>query len=494
MNGHRHRELLKIRHDAETALKTYRGVVGVGIGLKERCGEITDEMALRVYVGKKLPASQLRSKDRIPSFYRGVPTDVLNCGVGIATTSSCEDHGTYSPLIGGITVMNGRRGTHGFEVGTLGFFATINGVAGPDNIALVTNRHVLEAGGGKEGDDVYQPNIKKDLPHHVIAATLKLPEKGDYRFIYPGQAPDDFFIDCASAQLNICISSLCHTNCGVTFANRVRELSINGSNAIADIARAKVGEIVFKVGFETGLTKGRIKKIDLSLSGGGLSAKNIIEIEPVEPNCDGAMRFSHLGDSGAPIINLESKLVGLLFSAAPNPDNALACHIHPVLDALKVTAITVANPVLNNKASIMSGDVMAVVDGQTNQTQWLRERFLSSSDGQRIAALVEEHRHEVIHLVNRNRRVTVVWHRNRGPVFLNRAINNARDAEQRIPPEIAGIRREALLERMADVLCLHGSAALRAAIERNRDEMLAHAAEFDSLHELVDRLRERQVV
>jgi hypothetical protein len=38
----------------------------------------------------------------------------------------------------------------------------------------------------------------------------------------------------------------------------------------------------------------------------------------------------------------------------------------------------------------------------------------------------------------------------------------------------------------------HGSQELRQAVTRYRDKVLAHAASCDNLHELVDRLNERQ--
>jgi len=95
--------------------------------------------------------------------------------------------------------------------------------------------------------------------------------------------------------------------------------------------------------------------------------------------------------------------------------------------------------------------------------------------------------------VNHNRRVAVVWHRNQGPAFLNRAINNARDPQETIPGQIEGITRKALLGSMGDVLAQQGSPELREAIERYRDQVLDLAEECDNLHEMVERLSEKQL-
>ena len=294
-------------------------------GCKESRGILTEEFSLRVYVHRKKPLADVRQGDRVPAFYRGVATDVLEAGRGVRT-SACEDTAKYPVVIGGITVTTGKL------VGTLGFLATIDGLEGPDNIALVTNAHVLAANQSKIGDTVYQPDSTKTLPNNSIGKVLKLPAKDNYKFAYPGEAQDEFYIDCAAGQLNICISSCCHTNCGESFGNWIRGLNVNGSNVIADVGRARQGDIVYKVGRFTGRTKGRIKKADLSIpvdpSLGLPSPKNVIEIEPLEEDCSGVMRFAGEGDSGAAIITEQGNLVGLHYSAAlpPNQNNGWACH------------------------------------------------------------------------------------------------------------------------------------------------------------------------
>ena len=166
-----------------------------------------------------------------------------------------------------------------------------------------------------------------------------------------------------------------------------------------------------------------------------------------------------------------------------------------MLATLKVTAITKANPLHGNHASVETrADMPLVISGRPNQTLQLREKFVASAEGRRVLELVEQHRREVVHLVNHNRRVTVAWHRNQGPAFLNRAMNNARDPEERIPREIEGVARKVLLGNMADALAGHGSLVLRKAVMEHRETVLSFVEECDSLHELVDRLAERQLV
>ena len=211
------------------------------------------------------------------------------------------------------------------------------------------------------------------------------------------------------------------------------------------------------------------------------------------------MRFSDEGDSGAAVITEQGKLVGLLYTVADQPQpgqplNSLASHIAPVLDALKVTPITRAHPVQNNRAAVTTmAELAAASDGRHSQALRLREQFLSLPSGPSVWQVIDEHRMEVIRLVNHNRRVMVAWRRYQGPAFLNRAINNARDSREIIPAQIEGITRQALLGRMGDVLIEQGSSGLRQAIQHYRHQVVTLAEECDSLHTLVERLSEKQL-
>jgi hypothetical protein len=423
---------------------------------------------------------------------------------------SCRDEATHLPLIGGISIMNGRW----FEtsagrkqlVGTLGFFATVNGEGtDPHNVVLVTNNHVLtypdgNAVQGQVGDEVYQPNVAEDLPNNLVASIQQLGKRDNHPFAYPNEAQANFWVDCAAAKLKIKISSCCHCNCGVSFANRIRLLSAGGSDEIKDVARAKVGDIVFKTGYLTGLTKGRVVSIIKTIpAAGGLPAiENVIEIEPIEPNCDGLMKFSDEGDSGSAIVTEQGNLIGLLFSASfPNQNNRIACHIHPVLDALGVTAITRTNPVHDNPAADgMSANVAAVLDSGQRHADRLRQRLLATPEGRRFADVIERHYTEVVDLVNNRSRVALAWQRNQGPAYLNRVLSNARFPDEPVPRIIDGIRREQLLAAMADVLAAYGSAGLAADLHRYRPNALTWAAspDCDRLDGLVDSIAERQFI
>ena len=68
----------------ERRLLRKKNVVGVGIGLRQRAGALTDEMVLTVMVREKQAQSALRPRDMIPSELDGVPVDVQEVGTIVA--------------------------------------------------------------------------------------------------------------------------------------------------------------------------------------------------------------------------------------------------------------------------------------------------------------------------------------------------------------------------------------------------------------------------
>ena len=57
-------------------LRSLPNVRGLGVGHKVRRGVTTGELAIKVYVSRKLPLSTLAPDERIPESLDGIPTDV----------------------------------------------------------------------------------------------------------------------------------------------------------------------------------------------------------------------------------------------------------------------------------------------------------------------------------------------------------------------------------------------------------------------------------
>jgi len=64
----------------ETDLMRQANVVGVGIGLRQRDGELTNEPVIVVSVTRKVPLAQLAPHDVIPHELEGMPVDVQAVG------------------------------------------------------------------------------------------------------------------------------------------------------------------------------------------------------------------------------------------------------------------------------------------------------------------------------------------------------------------------------------------------------------------------------
>jgi hypothetical protein len=74
-------ERLRVVKDLhEKDLMQKANVVGVGIGLRQRKGELTDEPVIVVSVTHKSPAFMMAPEDVIPTELDGVPVDVQAVG------------------------------------------------------------------------------------------------------------------------------------------------------------------------------------------------------------------------------------------------------------------------------------------------------------------------------------------------------------------------------------------------------------------------------
>jgi hypothetical protein len=81
MSGNAEKDhILAVKAKYEEQLLRKRNVVGVGIGLRQRDGQWTDEQVLTVMVRRKRSWFALRFLDRIPDRLDGVPVDIQEVG------------------------------------------------------------------------------------------------------------------------------------------------------------------------------------------------------------------------------------------------------------------------------------------------------------------------------------------------------------------------------------------------------------------------------
>lgn len=71
-------ERVRQRHEAD--LLSYPHVVGVDVGPRMRCGEVTAERCIRIFVRRKVPESQLAEEEVLPVELEGIGVDVIEVG------------------------------------------------------------------------------------------------------------------------------------------------------------------------------------------------------------------------------------------------------------------------------------------------------------------------------------------------------------------------------------------------------------------------------
>lgn len=80
MEDERLEELKAVKAAHQADLMRRANVVGVGIGLRQRGGEFTDEPVIIVSVTRKVPLAQLAPRDVIPRELDGMPVYVQAVG------------------------------------------------------------------------------------------------------------------------------------------------------------------------------------------------------------------------------------------------------------------------------------------------------------------------------------------------------------------------------------------------------------------------------
>ena len=347
--------LMALRARAEAELSAqYPEVIGVGIGLKETDGKTTGRRALRIYVRKKKKPSELSERENASARVRGHADGCTELVEKVPL--HCEDTRDHAVLIGGISISTlVQNAEGGYEAGTLGFFATLDGVEGPDNVVLVSNNHVLAGSGETEGQRVYNPvhveALDPDNPESgqttlradsksrpIIGKINNVGLDGGHPFDYGDpDGEQTYYLDAATAKLDIRISSTCNKSTGVEYANRIRDLKLNateenpdGNSRIADFARLRAEDVatdeatdtdpsndyvVYKVGARTSKTQGKVVEVMMPSSEDPDDGSEFM-IEVLGTDCDGFDRFAAHGDSGAAIINSDNELIGILHSVS----------------------------------------------------------------------------------------------------------------------------------------------------------------------------------
>lgn len=327
MNQHDEIKRVKGRHATELLQKA--NVVGVALGYKEKGGQKTETPSLVVMVRKKIPLSELKRQDVVPSEIDMVGTDVKAVGEIRALNETPRDR--WRPAPGGVSI-----GHYAITAGTLG--AVVRD-ANTNEKLILSNNHVLaNSNAGEIGDPILQPGPYDGgtRPQDTIAHLLRFVP---IRFVQ--ELPDcpvsmsvanmvNFFARALGSRHRLVAVRLQPQPNQVDAALAKPVESDMVSDEILSIGQiigtkeAELGLAVRKSGRTTGHTTGTVELLDATVSvsfGTGRTA--IFEGQIV------TTAMSQGGDSGSLLVDATQNLaVGLLFAGSEQTT------IHNPIDAV----------------------------------------------------------------------------------------------------------------------------------------------------------------
>jgi hypothetical protein len=308
-------------------------VTAVDVGYKITQEGLTDELALRVHVKRKLPLEALEeynvfSISGSPSQAGAFSIDVIEAEYGPSlfgqTIEAIEAEAVNrrsrtNPLVGGISVGNPR-----VSAGTLG---AIVWDRTDGQVCLLSNWHVLCGDAAcTAGEPIYQPGV-----YDGGTAADKVAELKRWRL--------DQDADAALAKLT---------------GARGYSRDILEWNPIAGIEEPRLGMEVVKSGRTTGFTKAIVDGVSASVSinygsGGLVTFHDQIHFVPRPPWPQADYEVSKGGDSGSVWVNEDTnKAVGLHFAGetdpSPTAEFALANRIDRVAELLNISFTPLFRP------------------------------------------------------------------------------------------------------------------------------------------------------
>jgi hypothetical protein len=215
---------------------------------------------------------------------------------------------------------------------------------------------------------------------------------------------------------------------------------------------------------------------------------------------DAGVLFSAHGDSGSLIVDVNGKVVGLLFAGdeppsppapgpAPDPSTfqTFANHIEEVLTSMNIRLPATAEVPAATLAlaGFRADTVTAPLADAPGFFAELTDRLSASAVGTALLDAIRRHGRDVVELVNHHRRVTVAWHRGQGPAWLTAFARSVRHPEYRMPAELGGVSRTQAVSDLHAALLAEGTDELRADLRDLPGFVLSALAGCETVEELL---------
>lgn len=278
-------------------------VNGIGLGYKYTNGVQTNQLALQVFVLKKISENCLCQCNIIPPIYKGIQTDVIEIGEIRASALGTK----YRPMSQGYSIGTMLRNT-----GTAGA-VVVSGDGLNMKYYILSNAHIFCRNntypiGGAIVSPGYDDN--KDMDNNKVATLAKfIPIKYN--------SSDYNYYDCA-------IGEITDLNLVSNYIYMIG--NINGT------VPPTLNQKVQKTGRTSGYTRGTVMslsaciRVNWDFGGYSLFAKQVL-----------TTKISEGGDSGSLVLDMNNNAVGLIFSSTETI--SVFTPIDPVLSALKVQLV-----------------------------------------------------------------------------------------------------------------------------------------------------------
>lgn len=309
VNSSDERRAIEAKRRNVDALSTYANVTGVGVGYRVVQGHTTPEVCIRVYVTKKIPASELPPSDTLPRSIDGVPIDVIEAEFqvhygGPLLTPAERTQRFPAVVVGGVSI-----GGLSVSAGTLGGTVFDRGTG---RQLLLSNWHVLVGPGSSD-------------PGALIAQ--------------PGVADGGTSADPIARLTRAALTNRVDAAVAEVTTDRYLLHWISGIGAIEKSGTAALGMRVRKSGRTTGLTIGVVSDVSADVTIGGYPGGSRSFVDQIIADSIDSSPVSLGGDSGSFVVDDEDRAVGLLF-AGPRVGGAFLI-ANPIADVVSTLNIEV---------------------------------------------------------------------------------------------------------------------------------------------------------
>lgn len=295
--GIRSSRLLAAYEDARRFLRR-EYVTGVAIGSARRSGQVTDEIAICVYVDAKRPLSELSRAQQLPRSIRGVPLDVVQLVLEPQFVVGSEGRARRETRVATLQPGLQIKTAHG-DVGTIALAARPRN-GGPG--VIVTAGHVA----GSTGAQVFQPF--GNAPEHRVGKVTAVSLAG--------------------------LDAGCVSIAGRTTSN----LPFGSATPITRVRKAREGDSLQMSGAFSGTVQGVVRAIGetKTIFPGGSGAPRTLVGFFLNPPPAAPAAFTEGGDSGALWFDGMGAAVGVHVAGGFDKGVAwaFACDMGQVLDVL----------------------------------------------------------------------------------------------------------------------------------------------------------------